>query len=479
MSMPLDVTLLGAGTWNRAFLVRVHPTESSCTPPSNQLVMRLALPVLPGTKVLSEVATMRYVKDRTDIPVPRVYMYNASSNNQLGYEWILMEHMPGKPFEEVYSELEDDAKKLFARTMAEWMDSLSRLQFDAIGGLYMPHTGSDDCDTVVISETDCLPDPVIGQIASQYYACDWRPEYEFNRGPFGNIQDFLSSFAQAAYIEVHDPRQRAISELHYLRKYIKRYDFESDPSNERAEKRLREETSEERDDRQAQVAKNKARLEELLDEPFPMDQARDQTRGPQDDRTTTLRQYEASAASLVLPTKYGPRYGFHRLEKHQSTAKKLITFIESSTPSDALPAKSSVFHHWDVSGHNVLVDSTGRPTALLDWEQLHTVPLALALPYYPKAFGNPASISCKHCASEAGEMRESFDERLSELKSPYLAIKDVKGKLDERMETNPLARFIYAMVETAFIHPCMVDRLEAMLLKSRNEREELVIRSKE
>lgn len=43
----------------------------------------------------SEVATMRYVKSQTTIPVPQVYFVNHNHDNEFGVAFMLMEHIPG------------------------------------------------------------------------------------------------------------------------------------------------------------------------------------------------------------------------------------------------------------------------------------------------------------------------------------------------------------------------------------------------
>ena len=45
---------------------------------------------MPRLKTESEVATMRYLREHTDIPVPEVYQYDANPYNRLGGEYILM-----------------------------------------------------------------------------------------------------------------------------------------------------------------------------------------------------------------------------------------------------------------------------------------------------------------------------------------------------------------------------------------------------
>ena len=45
---------------------------------------------MPRLKTESEVATMRYLRERTSIPVPTVYHYDSNPYNRLGGEYILM-----------------------------------------------------------------------------------------------------------------------------------------------------------------------------------------------------------------------------------------------------------------------------------------------------------------------------------------------------------------------------------------------------
>ncbi len=57
---------------------------------SQELVARVARRFMPRLKIESEVATMRYLRDKTDIPVPTVYHYDSNPYNRLGGEFILM-----------------------------------------------------------------------------------------------------------------------------------------------------------------------------------------------------------------------------------------------------------------------------------------------------------------------------------------------------------------------------------------------------
>jgi hypothetical protein len=45
---------------------------------------------MPRLKTESEVATLRYLRENTRVPVPEVICYDANPYNRLGGEWILM-----------------------------------------------------------------------------------------------------------------------------------------------------------------------------------------------------------------------------------------------------------------------------------------------------------------------------------------------------------------------------------------------------
>ncbi|KAI1770875.1 hypothetical protein F4818DRAFT_224560 [Hypoxylon cercidicola] len=439
ITAPLDVTFLNQGSFNRAFLVRIcsddslHTAPKSTLPPlPNQVVLRLALPILPEIKILSEVATMRYVKHRTSIPVPQVYMYNASAANDLEFEWILMEYMPGQRFGDVEPSLSDDARKLFARKIADWVDSLSHLQFDEIGSLYMPCTTTDppsassstttpdgtDDGTVVIS-TDAIPDPVIGQLSNLNYTGDWRLEYDFNRGPFRNLQDFILSGAKANFIEVRDPRQQVRAEFNQA--YIKR-----------------EEASKEGEAGKALAEKEGKRVEELRNRRIPIYWSggpdSDNWESRPRDQITSICQYDDDVPTCPVVMEFGQsffRYAAQDLEQHREVSKRLMDLVYSIIPNTPLGPRSTVLNHWDINGGNVLVDGTGQPTALLDWEFIFTMPFTLAQ-FYPKVLDvsmrdqsdseRDPSDPEREAMWKTEKMEEEFHERMKELKSPWLVV---------------------------------------------------------
>ena len=62
----------------------------------SQYIGRLARPYFRRFKTESEVATLRFVAERTTIPAPKVYAWDADPDNLVGAEYILLEKIPGE-----------------------------------------------------------------------------------------------------------------------------------------------------------------------------------------------------------------------------------------------------------------------------------------------------------------------------------------------------------------------------------------------
>lgn len=45
---------------------------------------------MPRLKTESEVATLSYLREKTNVPVPKIYHYDSNPYNRLGGEFILM-----------------------------------------------------------------------------------------------------------------------------------------------------------------------------------------------------------------------------------------------------------------------------------------------------------------------------------------------------------------------------------------------------
>ncbi|KAG2140676.1 hypothetical protein DEU56DRAFT_980054 [Suillus clintonianus] len=134
------INFLSSGTFHKAsaqlnaYLVTLIDTR--------ELVARVARRFMPRLKTESEVATMHYLRERTSIPVPDVYYYDANPYNRLGGEYILMSRAKGVPLSRVYHTLSNEELKSLFANVASIIVPLFAQRFSHIGSLYLEGAGT-------------------------------------------------------------------------------------------------------------------------------------------------------------------------------------------------------------------------------------------------------------------------------------------------------------------------------------------------
>lgn len=89
------------------------------------------------TSMLSEIATMRLVSAKTEIPVPQIYGFDVASANPFGFRYLLMQALPGHvPNAGLSRSIPEHQWDKVADQLAEYYYQLSRLRFDRIGRLW-------------------------------------------------------------------------------------------------------------------------------------------------------------------------------------------------------------------------------------------------------------------------------------------------------------------------------------------------------
>lgn len=101
-----------------------------------RFIMRVSLPVCPQLKTESEVATLQWIYDNTNLPVPRVQCYDSSRSNPIGFEWILMDRMEGVPLSQCWHSVTQDCKVRIVKQVAAYAAVAFERQFRGIGNLY-------------------------------------------------------------------------------------------------------------------------------------------------------------------------------------------------------------------------------------------------------------------------------------------------------------------------------------------------------
>ncbi|KAK7957025.1 uncharacterized protein PG986_006247 [Apiospora aurea] len=131
------VKLLHESAYNRFFEVEWD---------NEYYVLKLTVPVCPELKTRSEVATMRWTKAMTPLPLPDVVqnLYSVSTNNPIGCEWILMRKVSGKPLFECWNDMKMSRKIRLVEQLVEYTVRVYDNEFEGIGSLYPAAPGDPD-----------------------------------------------------------------------------------------------------------------------------------------------------------------------------------------------------------------------------------------------------------------------------------------------------------------------------------------------
>lgn len=188
------VSFLAEGAFNRVYIVEINQQQ--------RCVIRVSLPVDPQNKTAGEVATLRWLKQHSGIPVPEVIAFDDSRNNEIGYEWILMEMMPGASAWNRWRKLSMEAKETLVQEIAEYQAQLFRnSEFRTIGTLLG--------ENVAAASTSCFTP---GRIVDPMFFMGHHFDYDVPRGPFRSSHDWLESYIAIIAKEKTDEMNEAEDE---------------------------------------------------------------------------------------------------------------------------------------------------------------------------------------------------------------------------------------------------------------------------
>ncbi|PTB81791.1 hypothetical protein M440DRAFT_1396958 [Trichoderma longibrachiatum ATCC 18648] len=105
----------------------------------------------------SQVATMQLIRNRTSIPVPEIYAFDTTANNEIGAPYLCMSFLPGRPVSQLWfgdsGALRLEKLRLRILTsVSQAMAQLSCLEFGTMGALMEEDSGAAvvgplyDCD---------------------------------------------------------------------------------------------------------------------------------------------------------------------------------------------------------------------------------------------------------------------------------------------------------------------------------------------
>lgn len=104
----------------------------------------------------SQVATLRFLKKETTMPVPEVYHIDTGKDNEIGAPYICMSVLPGKKADKIWFEEDISQDKLEIKrrnlltTTANAMAQLSKFSFDKIGALREAGDGAEGNEALTV-----------------------------------------------------------------------------------------------------------------------------------------------------------------------------------------------------------------------------------------------------------------------------------------------------------------------------------------
>ncbi|KAF5667191.1 altered inheritance of mitochondria mitochondrial [Fusarium heterosporum] len=165
-----SVSFLAEGAFNRVYLVEADNNK--------KCIMRVSLPVDPQHKTAGEVATLDWLNNHSNMPVPRVMASDSTRNNEIGFEWIMMKLIPGSSARHRWRKASMDDKKILVERMAGYHAHLMNTStFQGIG-------------TLKIQNSQPVPDRKSSMMLF------WGSHFDFDipRGPFRSSYDWLQSY---------------------------------------------------------------------------------------------------------------------------------------------------------------------------------------------------------------------------------------------------------------------------------------------
>ncbi len=150
----------------------------------------------------SEVATMQFLKENTQIPVPEVYGYDFAYANVLGTPYIFMEYIAGKPYPFPFSAqrpIKDDDLIKIDTQLTSFAWQLSKQPFDKIGQLrFATGEGRGVAIGPIIDRKERLYGPFTSSRTFYIERAKTVYEFETRRDLLGedfNVEDSLESVA--------------------------------------------------------------------------------------------------------------------------------------------------------------------------------------------------------------------------------------------------------------------------------------------
>jgi hypothetical protein len=163
---------------------------------STAYLFRIAIPVDPRLKMESEMATLTLLSQKTGIPVPKPIAWSSSIEEKLGYEWALVEKLPGVELRDVWRKVPWEKKIQITEAIARFLVQLwvPTTRFVSIGSVYLHPTKLYKPPTEETGvENFNKGGFVIGPSVDGAFFAGRRLYLAANRGPYESCRDWVGA----------------------------------------------------------------------------------------------------------------------------------------------------------------------------------------------------------------------------------------------------------------------------------------------
>ena len=166
------IVKMAEGGFNKIFLLTMDD--------GHEMIARVPVPIA-GPRhftTASEVATMSFLRNVLELPVPRVFAYSSTDANPVGAEYIIMERLQGESLASRWLSLSTAELKEVMTQIVEVEQKILSFRFPAYGSLYYKDDVAEKSRIDIQVDGFC-----VGPISKRQFWHDEREQMQLDRGP--------------------------------------------------------------------------------------------------------------------------------------------------------------------------------------------------------------------------------------------------------------------------------------------------------
>ncbi|QKX56805.1 uncharacterized protein TRUGW13939_03912 [Talaromyces rugulosus] len=149
----------------------------------------------------SEVAVLRFIRNHTTIPVPKVLAWSSDASNPIGAEYIIMEKVPGVQVFKKWDDMGEYNRLSLIKRLTQWERELSEVPFPAYGSLYYRSALKETERIPLDSSIDSKGEFCIGPSCEPSWLLQSLPDFQC--GPLRTLREMGESLIDRSTFKVN------------------------------------------------------------------------------------------------------------------------------------------------------------------------------------------------------------------------------------------------------------------------------------